>query len=673
MQPSMKAAANAATWLTEHLLTADVSPLAALPFSFVFGDQPSSALLAQWPREYRTRELDAARTEHILLWTDSQSGLSVRCVIIAYRDFPTIEWTLYFKNSGKSDTPIIADIQALDTWIQRASGDADSKPVILQGVLIGQNAKTREFVLHHQTGSPCLASDYQPFETVLPPHASKRINTRGGRPTNSDLPYFNVAWQDQGMLLVLGWSGQWAAQFERDAGNGLHVRAGQEGTHFKLHPGEEVRSPKSVVQFYEGDWIHGQNIWRRWMLAHNMPRPHGQLPKPLTGTCIDGQFTGMRSHARAQIEAMDQMMGMDLPLTHWWIDAGWYECREWPQVGNWRVDQTRYPHGIREVFDEAHKRGLQTVLWFEPERVRPDTDLDQQHPEWLLKSDGKPNRLLNLGDEAARAWITERVDALIVSQGVDVYRQDFNFDPLEYWRANDAPDRKGITEVKYVTGYLAYWDELRRRHPDMLIDTCASGGRRNDLETLARSVPLLQSDYRFEPVSQQCHNYGISFWMPFHGTGTDQTEVNAYVFRSHMCSGLGYGWEIWRDGVPTHFTIKANELRRLVRQWQQIAPYYLGDYYPLTPYSLENDVWMAWQYDCPEQGEGMLQAFRRADSPYESARFKLRGLDPTAHYAVTDLDTGAVQQLDGHALMTMGWPVVLPNQPDSAIVTYKLI
>ena len=90
----------------------------------------------------------------------------------------------------------------------------------------------------------------------------------------------------------------------------------------------------------------------------------------------------------------------------------------------------------------------------------------------------------------------------------------------EYEERDDTEDRQGITEIKHVTGYLAYWDELRRRHPDMLIDSCASGGRRNDLETMRRAVPLWRSDYAFEPVGHQCMTYGISLWLPFHGTGT---------------------------------------------------------------------------------------------------------------------------------------------------------
>ena len=104
-----------------------------------------------------------------------------------------------------------------------------------------------------------------------------------------------------------------------------------------------------------------------------------------------------------------------------------------------------------------------------------------------------------------------------------------------------------MTENKYVIGYLAYWDELLRRHPGMLIDSCASGGRRNDLETMRRAVPLLRSDYLFEPVGQQGHTYGLSFWLPFYGTGycpsntvgwgwgTGGVSYDPYTRRSNMC------------------------------------------------------------------------------------------------------------------------------------------
>jgi hypothetical protein len=69
-----------------------------------------------------------------------------------------------------------------------------------------------------------------------------------------------------------------------------------------------------------------------------------------------------------------------------------------------------------------------------------------------------------------------------------VYRNDFNMDPLPYWRAADAPDRQGITEIRYVEGLYAMWDEIRAKTSGTVPDDCASGGRRIDLEMCIRSI-----------------------------------------------------------------------------------------------------------------------------------------------------------------------------------------
>ena len=686
ISPAAQASGRAHEWLAQHFTRGQAEIIA--PFSFTCGGQPSAELLARWPMQHDVRVLDDTRIEHSQTWTDPDTQLQVKCMGIEYCDFPTIEWVVHFLNTGAQDSPVLADIQAIDVMFERTPAPpAPAERKIIMGVLQGEDLgkkQPHEFVLHHQTGSPCLATDYQPFETVLGPNAETRIATIGGRSSNSDLPYFNLALPNEGIIVVVGWPAQWAAQFQRDSDVGLRVRAGQEQTQFVLHAGESARSPSMVVQFYEGDWIDGQNIWRRWMVAHNMPHPHGQVPQPIASACIDGQFPGYRSAASDQLSAMSEYLREDMPLTHWWIDAGWYPCENWTQIGTWQVDRGRYPNGIREVFDAAHANNYQTVLWFEPERVRPGSEIDLEHGEWLVKLEGRQNRLFDLGNPEARKWITQRINQLMDSEAIDLYRQDFNFDPLDYWRAQDATAenrddglvRAGISENKYVDGYLAFWDGLREQHPDMLIDSCSSGGRRNDIETLRRSVPLLQSDYRFEPVSQQCHNYGISFWMPYHGTGTDQTFPDAYIFRSHSCSALGYGWDL-----PTSAQGKVNftELRRLMNQWRGTAPYYLADYYPLTPYSLESDVWMAWQFNAPVDSEvnlgvaagGMVQAFRRADCIYESARFRLRGLEPDARYSITNLDDGQSAEWPGRDLMTQGLLITLADQPGSALFIYK--
>ena len=90
------------------------------PFSFVYDGKPSSDLLKTWQVSRDAEKLDAQRTRHTLTYTDPATGLQVRCVLVEYDDFPTVEWTLYFKNTGSADTPILEKIQALDIRIDRS-------------------------------------------------------------------------------------------------------------------------------------------------------------------------------------------------------------------------------------------------------------------------------------------------------------------------------------------------------------------------------------------------------------------------------------------------------------------------------------------------------------------------------------------------------------------------
>ena len=175
------------------------------PFSFKYGGKTLAELA--WQPARSTRQLDAARTEHTLRYADEPTGLEVRCVAVEYRDFPIVEWTVYFKNTGTADTPILEDILALDATFHRTGGG--------------------EFVLHHNVGSPCTPNDFQPLETVLKPGGSKRITAAGGRPSNSDWPYFNVAWPGAGVIVAVGWPGQWAADFTADAAGGCGFAPGR--------------------------------------------------------------------------------------------------------------------------------------------------------------------------------------------------------------------------------------------------------------------------------------------------------------------------------------------------------------------------------------------------------------------------------------------------------------
>jgi len=293
-----------------------VGPIAAqadatAPFSFLYDGVSSREFLKGWKLTRSSRRIDEFRTEETQTYKDPATGLELRVVGTMYQDFPTVEWVLYFKNDSTKPTPIIEHIQALDTRFER-NGEG-------------------EFLLHHSKGAPATRNDYEPYETPMPRNSEQRLSAFGGRPTNKDLSYFNLAWPDEGVILSVGWPGQWAAVLKRDAKNGIQISAGQELTHFSLLPGEEIRTPLIVLQFWNGEWLDAQNIWRRWMLAHNVPRPNGKLPPPQMAGNTSREFVEMtEATEKDEIQFIDLYKEAGLNPDYFWMDAGWY-----PNNGSW--------------------------------------------------------------------------------------------------------------------------------------------------------------------------------------------------------------------------------------------------------------------------------------------------------------------------------------------------
>jgi alpha-galactosidase len=446
-----------------------------------------------------------------------------------------------------------------------------------------------------------------------------------------------------------------------------------DGTRFKLHPGEEVRTASMALLFWQGaDRLAGHNLWRRFVLAHHTPRPRGvPVELPLSsGVGFGGPFPcneyvcATESYALAMIDRMKQF---GLEPDDCWIDAGWYENATkswWQGVGNWEVNKANFPRGLKPVTDAAKAWGKGFVLWFEPERVYEGTRLDREHPDWLTSLPGNANRLLNLGDKRALAWLTDHIAGFLAREGVTVYRQDFNFDPGPYWKAMDAPDRVGIAEMKHVEGLYAFWDALLARVPGLLIDNCASGGRRIDLETIGRSVPLWRTDYEyFEPNGYQCHTYGLHLFLPASGTGNNNTRK--YDFRSSMNGAVVTGWDI-------NGSFNVAQALEDIAEFRLLRPYFYGDFYPLTEYSTSDDAWAALQWDRPEERDGIVLAFRRPRAGAASIVVKLGGLDLAADYEVSFEDYGLALYKSGKELAG-GLSIKIPDAPGSLLIRYRRV
>lgn len=615
--------------------------------AFWYHGTNSADLLARWPSTMREQSLDAGRMLREITWRDPATALQVQLEVTEFRDFPAVEWVARFSNTGPTNTPILENIAAMDGAL----------PVLASGAP----------VLHWNTGGVASFDDFAPQQKILEPGGRFHLQPGGGRSSSQVLPFFNIEGADAGVIAAIGWSGEWAADFACNAQSRLSLAAGLARTHLTLLPGETIRTPRMCLLFYQGDGARGQNLWRQFVLAHHRPSLAG---KPLVAPVTCGNWGGTR--AEVHLDNIEKIAQHELPLNYYWIDADWFGRGGWPDnVGNWELKKELYPRGFKPLSDALRTSGRELMLWFEPERVFKGTSWQKSHPEWLLANGGE-NFLLNLGNPAARKFLTDFISARIEEYGLGCYRQDFNIDPLAWWQAADAPDRQGATEMHYIEGLYAFWDELMERHPNLIIDNCASGGRRLDLETLGRATPFWRTDGPRDPIAHQCHTYGLLSWVPLNATSQDRA-TDDYEFRSSMSSALCLNWWITGDGpaerISTDFPF--GWAKQTLEQYLKVREFYYGDYYPLTSYSQSRDFWMAYQLAGEDGRRGLVVALRRPQSPYLSARFPLKGLDEGASYRITNLDSRQQRTVAAGELLKDGVEIEIGNRPGSALVVYE--
>ncbi len=638
------------------------------PISFSLEGKPSRDFLAGWstlPAEHRA---DDGKETTVLRRRDPATGLELRVEIITYQNWPVVEWTAFLQNNGGGNSPELRGLQTADVFFEGS-----------------------EFTLHGIEGDSCSANSFAPYEWQAKPGMT-RIFSPGpsGKSTHGrdGWPYFNLAGPgNEGRILVLGWPGNWSATFSAENG-GMRWQAGQERSEFRLKPGEKVRFPSATMLFWKGgDWEIAQNLWRRWYREEVMPHPEGGRQGPL--------WNEQTLLLESENPRLQRLLDAGIKPDICWMDAGdgwWVKPEPLPfaktplaslvflnTTGFWEPDPVKFPKGFAPFGDWARQHGMKTVLWFEPERIgytnsapgaydRPV--LATEHPKWLLHGT-ECGSYFNLGDPAAVSWLEDHLSTIIERQKLDWYREDFNGPgPYEVWRKNDEVEkgeiglpRAGLTENFYIQGHLALWDTLRARKPGLLIDSCASGGRRNDLESMRRAVPLLRSDYemttdadKFEGFQGQ--TYGLSFWLPFFG-GLSRFQ-EPYEYRSLIMPGFG----MHAASLPV--------AKKAYDEFRTVAPHMIeGDYYPLTPYNRATDQWIAWQFHTPENGGGVIQAFRRSEAANETLTVKLRGLDANATYEIENLD-GGKETRTGAELMR-GLDITLREKPAAAVLVLKVV
>lgn len=649
------------TWVNQHFAKGVVPP-----FSFIYGGKSSAAFICNWQYQAeKVKPKNPDSEEEVYTYSDNHSGLIVQCTVTLFTDFPAVEWVLKFTNTSGKNSPIIEKATVIDQDF-----NAEGKG---------------SFILHHSKGSNGYRDDFKPIDDYLELGKNIYFTPVGGRSSGtSALPFFNIEMPGkQGIVIGIGWTGKWYADVSHIDEKSVTLKSGMEKLRLELLPKEDIRTPRICLLFWKGeDRMVGHNQFRRLITTHYSRKIDGHVaeyplsagfdwgdPKPCEEyTCLSEEFAVSLVKRFEQFKILPEVFWLDCG---WFTGCGWDKehggC--WHNVGNWTADAKRFPNGLRPVADAIHKAGSKFMVWFEPERVHEFSMIYKEHPEWLLNREGDDNSLFDLGNKDALKWMTNYISDFIKREGIDYYRQDDNVDPMNYWECNDKPGRIGIHEIKHVEGLYAFWDSLLVRFPRLLIDNCAGGGQRLDLETTSRSAPLWRSDYNYgEPNGEQSHTFGLNFYLPVHGTGIWKTD--RYTFRSGLGAATIMSMEI--TGKESESIL---DIQKRMADFKNLRGYYLGDYYPMTNswnYDNSDNAWLSYQMNRPEKRDGIILAFRRRGCENESIRIKPRGLEAESTYELFYEDYNFRISKSGKEIME-GIDLTIPERQASLLVSYQCV
>lgn len=628
-------------------------------------------------------ETDGSTTKTMYIF---DGGLRMINTFRVYPEFGACDWVNEWENTGDAPTDIISELWDCD--VELPFPESEPKTSGRSWLHKDENV-VKVYVMAGGDSSPDAFSygNIDVNRSVNFPNwfveGSRRVyGSKGGRSSDGLAPFFHIKHgkENLGVIAAVGWTGQWNTAVERKK-DSVIFRSKIEDTNFRILPGECFRTSSVTLMPYCGTMQDGQNKWRRLVRDVYSPIRDPEKELPFSAMLWGGTST------EDCLEVIKKIEATGIPYNTYWMDAGWYGAGvlpsidehegDWSQhVGNWEVNRVRHPDLLLDVASAIEKTDKQYLLWFEPERVRRGVPLVKDHPEYLIIPDDERNQniLFDLGNEEAWQYCFNTLVDIIARLRISVYRQDFNFAPLGYWRLADTPERVGITEIKHINGLYRLWDALLERFPGLLIDNCASGGRRIDVETLRRSVPMWRSDAQcpVDPTPYITQNHAMNYgsWLPYSGTGTGRCWFDTYRFRSAyapiFATGLFYSIEgkIDRDEKSLKW------LWKMVKEFLRVRPYLYKDIYPLTSPSGYTDTWSAVQYHDPDEDAGVLQVFRREKSMYPTADLKLYGLSQDKEYIFEDADGGTFT-VGGNTLLEKGLSLTIKEKRTAKVYFYK--
>lgn len=626
--------------------------------------------LAGLPATYVESETEADTLEIELF--DKLQGVAVTLLYTAFNELDVITRSLRIENRAENAVEIKT---ALSATVDFTSGKDRFDLLHLDG------AWTRE---RHIRRQPLFCGNQE-------------IYSRRGASSPHHNPFVALveksATELQGEVYGFNfvYSGNFTAGVEVDSYNTARVYMGLNPFHFNWHlePGEQFQTPEAVM-VYSNQGLSGMSrVYHKLYRTRLCRGLYRDSERYALINNWEGTYFSFTEEKLLAIADAGKKIGLSLMV----LDDGWFGKRDNDlcSLGDWVVYDEKLPHGLAGLAEELKKREMIFGLWFEPEMVSPDSDLFRAHPDWALHIPGRTASLgrnqlvLDLSRRDVCDYIINALSSILESADIRYVKWDMNRHMTEVGSALLPPERQLETAHRYMLGLYRIMEELVTKFPNILFESCSSGGGRFDPGMLYYMPQTWVSDCS-DAGERMCLQYGTSVCYPFSAMGAHVSAVPNHQV-SNRSELLKTRCEV---ALPGQFGFEL-DMSKMSEEELQLSAFYVsmyrkygevfhkGDLYRLSsPYEGNSSVL---EFISEDENTVILCVMVKNGVPMPCMkRVFLAGLQPEADYEdVTDIpeyrtdpckpNVGAVY--GGDELMQFGLPYYESGDYVTSIRVFK--
>lgn len=444
----------------------------------------------------------------------------------------------------------------------------------------------------------------------------------------------------------LVYSGNFLAQCEVDTYQMCRVTMGIHPQNFswKLLAGSTFQTPE-VVLVYASQGLNEMSQTFHDLYRQRLARGYWRdRPRPILVNNWEATYFQFNEGKILDIARTARDLGIELFV----LDDGWFGHRhdDTTSLGDWYPDLQKLPQGIGHLSREITKLGLRFGLWFEPEMVNVDSDLFRKHPEWRLAtpgrtvSQGRHQYILDFSCPEVVQTIGDMMVKVLHEAEISYIKWDMNRCMSEVYSAAWPADQQGEVMHRYILGVYDLYDRLTTTFPEILFESCSSGGARFDPGLLYYAPQAWTSDDT-DAVERLKIQYGTSFVYPLsamgsHVSASPNHQLDRYTsmkMRADVAYFGTFGYELDLTSLTAEEKEAAKQQIIWMKAHRELIQY--GTFYRLeSPFEGNITCWMVVSADRQEALVGWYRVLNQINVGY--MRTKLQGLDPQTQYQIND-------------------------------------